>query len=354
MKRRVLALAWSPGEVSLREFNPSGEAERWKGAVPSAIGTHRYDLALSIGPSLTLRVPGGSRAPFFRSVDRGRTFQRVEPVPGSGPLSPGRCRAHGNGTLTVIEDGKLWIRPPMSEIWLRHDIPAPLRIHDLSIDEQGILLAAGEIPLERSSDKGPQTEAALARLGSEQALTVQLPLADSDRKMLVKYGGAEAFRRIDVESAPYLLTSSCAWMFEDPSDFLFTGWRGPWQVRRMERQFIRSWSREGAGNLTVFSVQGRRYRTRDQGATWEDSDLMESVRAAWKTKRTDSFTVAAAAVADTELALAVSRHDWDAPDGQALLGSAILTSTDDGKTFIKRSEAFGPDREFLALLLEEG
>lgn len=351
MQRCSVVVLWSPGAISVREMSLSGEAELWNGKVPSAIGTHRYDLALYPGSALSLRVPGGSRAPFLRLTEGGRVVQPVEPVPGKGPISPGRCRVHRNGTLTVIEDHQLWIRPPSVEMWLCRKLPESLRVHDLSIDAHGHLFAAGEMPLlEPAPQNAAGSEAALFMLDSDQALSVQFPMSDSDRQTLVKYGGAEAFRRVDVEGSPYVLTSSCAWMFEDPSDFLFMGEGGKWRVRRLERQFIRTWLREGTETISVFTVQGRRHRTHDHGATWEECDLMKAIRAAWKTKHVGSYSVTAVASSGIELAMIVACHNWRVTDGNALQGSAVLTSNDDGNSFSIQSETLGPEKEFLSLV----
>jgi hypothetical protein len=59
---------------------------------------------------LTVKLPGETRTPLVQSFDGGRTFAWVEPIPGIGSLAREHCRAHADGTLTVIEDHTLWLR----------------------------------------------------------------------------------------------------------------------------------------------------------------------------------------------------------------------------------------------------
>ena len=343
----ILALVWSPGTICLQALTKNGDEQLTSINVPSAIGLHRYDLALYGGSMITLRLPGGSRSPFLCSRDGGRTFERLEAVPGDGALHPSRCRVHGNGTLTAIDGQVLWVRPSTPNLWLRHDLPEGLKIYDVSFDLQGQMHLVGAVPSTRLPEA--QTEAAYALVEGDKTSFLQLALTVADAELLELSGGAEVFRQVDAEAAPILVTSDCAWQFEDSSSFILVYSNYHWRVRKLENQSIRAWIREGLEAVSVFTSEGRRYRTRDGGTNWEEQDLMLAVRRAWSGPQLRTPLVMAVA-SDVHLALAVSSYDWQAPPNQQLLGSAVLVSFDDGETFEVKTMAENPDTEFLGLL----
>ena len=347
----ILALLWSPESVSLEMLPEAGYEARWSATVPAAIGVHRYDLALYGGPEPTIRLPGGSRSPFLRSWDGGRTFERLDAIPGDGSLPPNGCRAHRNGTLTAIDGRVLWVRPPSPDLWLRYELPEELTAHDVSIDPQGRIHVVGALPSTRLP--GAESEAAYAVVEGGGTSFMRIALTDPDTRLLEDSGGAEAFRQVDAEETPILVTSDCAWLFEDPSSFALLAAHPHWTVRQLAGQSIRGWRRQGSASVSVFTSEGRRYRTYDGGVSWDEQDLLPAMRAAWSELPIRSPMVMAVAASGGHLALAVSSYDWRAAADRQLIGSAALSSSDDGETFEVRAAVQEPAAEILGILVLE-
>lgn len=344
----IIALLWSPGMVSVQSLTENGNEELANVDIPSAIGMHRYDLAIYKEPTITIRLPGGSRSPFLCSWDKGKTFQRLDPIPGNGALNPNGCRSHTNGILTAIDSHVLWVKPPNLDIWLRSDFPSELKVHDLSFDFQGRIHLVGEIQSNRLPEA--KTEAFYGILQGGEVSFFRLAMTDDDIQMLESLGGSEAFRKIDAENLPILLASDCAWLFEDSSSFLLAFSGESWTVKRLKQKAIRTWIREGTGSASVFTTEGSRYRTHDGGVTWKEQDLISSVRKAWTGSMLQTPIVMSAALKDY-LVITVSSYDWQAASSEQLLGSAVLVSYDDGETFEVKAIVEGGKEEFLGILI---
>jgi hypothetical protein len=226
-------------------------------------------------------------------------------------------------------------------------LPEGLKLHDISFDPQGQMHLVGAV----SSTRLPEakTEAAYVLVEGDETSFLRLALTAADTKLLEVSGGAEVFCQVDAEAVPILVTSDCAWQFEDSSSFILMYSNHHWRVRLLENQSIRAWIREGLEAVSVFTSEGRRYRTCDGGVNWEEQDFMLAVRRAWSGSQLRTPLVMAVA-SDAYLALAVSSYDWQAPPNQQILGSAVLVSFDDGETFEVKRMAENPETEFLGLL----
>ena len=322
------ALRWRPGAIALVEVLGGEVRVVAECEAPGATGSHRHDLALFPGADRPIvRLAGAGRAPFLRR-EHGALVP-VEPVPGSGGLSAPRCRAHANGTLTAIDDGQLWVRARSPAVWSPIRVPEPLRLHDVSITRQGEVVVVGDMP----APAGAARQAAMAVLDSEGGRFLELDLAPKDRKRLEAGGGAESFQRVDVEARPYLVSSTCAWLFDDPSDFVLVGTEQRWRSHKLKRQAVRGWYRKGPEAVTIYTAEGRRHETRDGGASFRERDLIPHIRSAWSVSA-EELIVRAVAAHHGELLLAVTAYDGTDGEDGGPTASALVRSVDDAQTFV--------------------
>ena len=102
---------------------------------------------------------------------------------------------------------------------------------------------------------------------------LELGLSAKVWRGLTKGGADDTFTRLDVIADPWLIVSTCGWIYEDPSDFVVAGVAGAWTVRKLSWQAVRDWHRPGGSSLDVYTTSGARVRTRDQGVTWQVAEL---------------------------------------------------------------------------------
>lgn len=347
-RRSFGALLWSPGALTWQTWTQAGLERQTSIDAPAAIGAHRYDAAVFPGSGLTIRLPGGSRAPFMQSTDGGATFVPVPAIPGEGPIEPHGCRAHADGTLTVLDGADLWLRPAGSSTWLHHRWPAELQVLDVSLDPEGRIHAAGAVPARGGTEAAREAAYAVAHGGTTDLL--RLNLDERDAAMLERHGGAEAFRRIDATSGMPMLSSDCAWLHEDPSSFVLLASPTRWTVRHLKRQSLRTWKRDRTGAAWLVTCEGTLLRTEDHGVTWATRDLERAIERAWPLagKARERLIMAADSDGHSHI-IAVSLYDWDGNPKQPIIGSAILISHDDGRTWMRGAEVHGVEQELIGV-----
>lgn len=344
----IFALLWSHSKLQLQVLAEDGIEHRYSMNEPALIGMHRYDLAIYGGSVITLRVPNGSRSIFFRSYDKGYNFERIEPVPGSGILHPNKCKVHANGVITAVDDKTVWVYPPHLRLWLRYDLPIHFEVMDISFDLQGKMHLVGAVMSEYSSAK--ENSAAYAFTDRNEVYFLQLALTSSDIELLKVSGGSEVFRRVDAEAFPLIVTSDCAWLFEDPSSFILTYSNYGWRLQKLENQSVRAWIREGTKAVSVFTSEGYCHHTCDGGKSWEEKNLIPAVCRAWEHLPPKNLLIMAVANSSDHWVLAVSSYDWQASPDKQILGSAVLVSFDRGDTFELKAITDSINNEFIALL----
>jgi hypothetical protein len=325
----VVALEWSPSHLCVRSL--PGD-ERVGRAIPSLLPSARHDLVLYAAPRLCVRVPGPMRTPFLV----GPTLEPAPPIPGLDSLSSAACRAHQDGSLTAIDGSTLWILPPASEVWVSRRLPDNLRARDASLGVDGCLYLCGSV----------SGRATVVRLEIDGESSIVADLTADDRRRLAARGADETFWRIDASGEPLVLVSSCAWLFEDDTDFAIVRWGERWQVRVSEDDAIRCWCRR-PGGISIYTVAGECHSTLDAGASWTITDLDPSIRRSWDPLRDGALIVRTARESPGRVLVAASTYDWDAPEGKQLLRSAVLLSSDQGRTFTVLATTDGPDHELI-------
>lgn len=326
----VLVLEWSPSRLRLRSLSDDVVVEV---DLPSLVPGARHDLALFPGPRLCVRVPGGARTPFLL----GSSLEHAPRVPGSGALATPACRAHADGTLTALDGATLWILPPSPGVWVSRSIPEGIQARDVSLGADGCLYVCG-------SASG---RAVVVRLEPDDDSQLVPILTAADRKRLSARGADETFWRVDASAEPLVLIASCAWLFEDETDFAVVRWRDTWKVRTSERHAIRNWCRVSSDGISIYTAHGERHSTSDAGASWTITDLVPTMQAAWKGLRQGTLVVRAAREVGGYLLLATSAYDWRAPEGKQLLGSAVLMSSDAGREFAALATTVGSECEIV-------
>ena len=293
-----LALAWVPGRARLLRLAGTGDwAELWKGRLHGAYGSvdpHTLRLWVDAsGEGVSIVTPGGTRAPFLRSGDGGVSFERVPEIPGEGALAPEQCRAHGDGTLTVVEGSplrlgkggqepqKLWALGPGSRHWADTELPEAFRCWDVSVGDDGTIWACGDrATTERTTGPYPDvpTEPALAVL-QERALEYVGPLSDRrSRRILARYGHAVTYDWVDAEAEPVLTAFTLERILGGEDAYVLV-------ADRSGRRLVRF---ETAGKPLAVHRSGPVVRlllagdvlctTEDGGRTWTTAPLAEVLR----------------------------------------------------------------------------
>lgn len=219
-----LALAWSPGRARLLRLADAGDwTELWRGRLHGAYGSvdsHTLRVwADTSGAVVSTVTPGGTRAPFLRSRDGGISFERALEVPGAGALAPEQCRAHGDGTLTVVEGSplrlgkggqepqRLWALRPESRHWTGTELPEAFRCWDVSVRRDGAVWVCGDrATTERTKGPYPDvpTEPALAVVREGALEYIDPPSDRGGRRILARYGHAATYDWVDAEAEPVL------------------------------------------------------------------------------------------------------------------------------------------------------
>jgi len=328
-------MEWSPGSVRLLAL-PGGETVATV-SVPGAVGTGRTYLGLFSGP--VLKMPTETREPFMRLV-----ADQLEPaprVPGEAALSADWCRAHAGGVLTVIEKDELWVLGPSSATWMARRLPAGIAARDVSVSPDGTLWVAGG---ERRA--GAPEAAILVRLGEHGDTIIPVSLSARDRRSLAKREADRDYWRVDMEGTPAVMLASCAWMYDDPTDFAVIGWDAEWSVLVAERRGIVAWVRDSG--VSVYTSEGKRYRVAGHGERPRLQDLRPAIRAAWPggaRATPGDLAVRAACARGNELLLLARVYDWGQPEPHHIKASVIFHSVDDGESFHPWAQTVGSDVE---------
>ncbi len=335
-----MCLLCSSELVSLIAISGNEEQLRYTDSLPSGSSTLRFDLALYAVPEIVIRVPGHDRTPFRISEDGGCSFLPVEAVPGDTSLERNRCRAHNDRIFTVIEEQLVWVRYGMLANWQQFRLPPSFQAHDASVDGSGRIYVAGSLPSSRLVDA--YSEAALAQLERDLVEIVRIPLSSKDKRLLEDGGGAEAFRRVYADAEPIVVTSDCAWLFDDPSSFALIAHTPVWVVRRLRGQSVKCVTRNYRDEITIYCYEGSRHRMRTGTLAWNHEDLLPAIRGSIVELSRYSAVVNAADAREKELALGVTFYESEGHGHRKIAGCAILTSTDDGRTFQVRLLRMGP------------
>lgn len=274
--------------VSVHEVRDGALSERGRVDIPELAGPdERFFTWSSRGGVLTLVLPPGSRTPFLRSHDGGRTFTRPPEYPGARIPEPNRYRVQHDGSLTVIEGasamaeiweqsiyggygggmdtgaggGCVWRLGVGDDHWTAQRFAGPRVVEDVSLDPEGRVHMVGAVP----GGDVRELRAAYAVLEHGHMELVDVGLGRRDARRLRQGGGAERFRGIWADQEPVVILSSCAWFLDDPSDYVILCEGGRGTLLRLERAFFGGAWRAPRGAVTVYA--GNSWRL-----LWEHSD----------------------------------------------------------------------------------
>lgn len=356
------ALLWRPGRLDI--YDVSGDEGRALSTLrsPLLFGGGRFDVGLFAANRLMIALPELDRIIFHESQDGGLSFIPIAPIPGTDPILQAGRKAHANDVLTAItgpntsldEDSSqtVWVRRGSSE-WLPHELPRRWRAYDVSLDSEGRVWLAGSVrnPSDHSGE-GPNRNAALGMFSTKELHEMPLRLNSARAfRRCQRRGALTHFQRIDASEQPKLVTSSSAWFFENPSEFLFASKNEHWTYKYVRRDSIRSWSRHKNQWIDVFTVNGSVYSSADKGLSWRKRSFARQIKRALSRDVDTPLMVNSAVSLHELMVLAVSALGGGGNRSDAIAFSAVLVSTDGGHSFQEKLLRQGPDAEFIAVAL---
>jgi hypothetical protein len=266
------ALLWTPDEI--RVLTPNGEYRRRTSIAPD----DRYCLRLISDDAgrLYLRTVD-NRQPFAISLDQGRHFEPVLPIPAARTvISPYNYKVHpSSAVITALEPGQLWSYSITSARWESRDLPPDLHVRDVSFDANDGLWCAGSVASRRIP--GEETEAAVryqwAPAAAFESRSPRLGVLDAAK--VIRQGGLAELRTIDAASDPVVATSICSWLLDDSSSFVFVFKPKKTHVQRLKGEMICRIDRSKPGALRVFTHQGTVWQQR--WAIWNQSSLVQPI-----------------------------------------------------------------------------
>jgi hypothetical protein len=294
----LLALAWSPGRARLLRLAATGGwTELWRGRVHDAYGSvDSHTLRVWAGKSgavVSIVTPGGTRAPFLRSCDGGTSFERVVEVPGAGALAPEQCRAHGDGTLTVVEGSplrlgkggeepqRLWALGPASRHWTGTELPEAFRCWDVSVSPDGALWVCGDRATTEST-KGPYpdvpTEPAVAVVRQGALEYVGPPSDRGSRRVLARYGHAATYDWIDAGAEPVLSIFTLERIHGGEDAYLLVADGQGHRLLRFKKAGSALAAYRGGPVIRLLLAEDVLCATQDHGRSWTTTALPEELR----------------------------------------------------------------------------
>ncbi|HZC99209.1 MAG TPA: hypothetical protein VFA46_03165 [Actinomycetes bacterium] len=362
MDAPFLALVWRPGGLRLVELPPTGASgkvtERWQGRAPGAFGPGRRDLGLwRAGQRVIVRFPGDPQMPALRSPDGGRTFAPVPPVPGGQSAPLAGCRAHWNGSVTVLE-GELMpeVRTvpqvlhrllPDAGSWDSVELPEAFNAWSVSV------LGSGE-PLLGGSWRTPEGgRSALLRLTPSGTQMIVPPYVRSPGwlwwlRTLLSEQIDEQFSRVDAAEEPWVLEQVHGPLETDHSVLhLATGRR--WRILRLWRDSATVWLRPRPGAVRLVMSQGVLRDTPDGGRSWVRHDLMPAARPLLRARSDWSLRVSSAAQHGDDLVVVFTAEDWSQPEAEQLFQTSVLHTCDNGRTARELLRTEGPEQAVIAV-----
>jgi hypothetical protein len=140
---------------------------------------------------------------------------------------------------------------------------------------------------------------------------------------------------------------------EDSTDFAIIGWDAGWSVVTVYEEPIWTWVRDGGLDLYEWGAQ--RHLVTGHGEPPRVEDLRPAIRAAWPGGvPSGGPIIRAARQRGHDLLLAVSIYGRK-PVPHHILASAVLHSTDDGRSFQPWAHVTGHEVELLDVIwLEPG
>lgn len=363
MDAPFLALVWRPGQLRLVELPPTGApgavSERWQGRAPGAFGPGRHGLGLSRAGQerVIVHFPGDPRVPVLRSSDGGRTFAPVPPVPGgqSAPLEG--CRAHWDGSVTVLEGERipaartapqvLHRLPADAGSWDSVELPDAFDAWDTSV------LPSGE-PLLGGSWRTPQGgRSALLHLAPSGAQVIEPPYVRSPGWLWWLRGWLneqidEQFILVDAEDEPWVLQQVHG-PLETPHSVLHLATGGRWRLLRLWRGGAGVLLRPRPGALRLVMSQGLLRDTADGGRRWVRHDLMTVVRPLLRARPDWSMRVASAAQRGEDLVVVFTDEDWSRPEAERPFQTSVLHTCDNGRSVRELLRTEGPEEAVVAV-----
>lgn len=293
-----LALAWSPGRARLLRLADGGDwTELWRGRLHGAYGSvdsHTLRVWADTGGAVvSIVTPGGTRAPFLRSRDGGISFERVVEVPGAGALAPEQCRAHGDGTLTVVEGSplrlgkggqepqRLWALGPHSQRWTDTKLPETLRCWDVSVRRDGTVWVCGDrATTERTKGPYPDvpTEPALAVVRDGALEYIGPPSDRGSRRTLARYGHAATYDWVDAEAEPVLSAFTLERIHGGEDAYLLVADGSERRLLRFKTAGQPLAAHRGGPVVRLLLAEDVLCVTRDHGRSWTTTALPEKLR----------------------------------------------------------------------------
>lgn len=320
MSLPLVWLSWLPGRVRVRGPGFRAEADM---PIPADA---RFDLRLWAGPGGTLVLRALDGAVPFWCLEPSGAVRPVPPLLGQeGGIEASRCRAHGNGALTVLGGGLVWRLDPGAS-WVEHPQPPDFEAEDVSLDPHGGWWFAGSVPSRRIP--GESREAAVrywAGHGARfESRTPRLGLLDAARTL--RNGGLSRFDAIDAEAEPVVALSSCAWLLEDLSSFvfLFDGQRA--RVFRLADEIGRFVDRS-SGSVRVLTARATVHAW--AGTKHSRASFVDVIARALGVGRARIYVLGAAARGE-RLALAIESTPIGAEGSPIAAAESAVVASEDG------------------------
>jgi hypothetical protein len=352
----ILALAWHPARLEIWAAGtevPGGTEQR--ATIDLAVSPdQRYDLFLCTAASGRgwMRAPVGPRSLFIRMDDHGHTLIPLPPPPGEKALALHQGWIHHRNQLFVIDGSCLFVLT-QNGAWRKCIMPEGFVAYDADFDSDGGLWITGALLSTRLPNASTEAAILYQAHGSDILESRSPKLSWLSAAMAIRNGGLEALRTVNAGGEPLVATSDCAWLFDDPSSFLFLlNTQGHWSVHRLPGRSIRTILRPTSLKLLVVTVKG------DLLVIEEDQKLKQvgtaaalcaALRLACPNAPTDAQLLVRGADADKNNVL-VAAGLYTLPAGEMhWLVTALCHSSDSGAnwTVIAKTAPVDGDPEFL-------